>query len=95
MTLSPPVRSAVLEVVRLLRDPERHLHTDSIGWMIVDELGIDAYRDTARSPLEQVRAALGLSPILPGSLARWARGKSREEVAQALENVATPAPAER
>lgn len=89
MTLSPPVRSAVLEVVRQLRQPERHLPTDSIGWMIVDELGRDAYRDTAIHPLAQVREALGLPREEHGSLARWARGKSRAEVAQALEAVAT------
>lgn len=89
MTLSPPVRAAVLEVVRQLRDPWRHLSSmDSIGWMIVDECGLDAYRDTALSPLAQVRAALGISNGA-GSLAVWARGKSREEVAQALEKAAT------
>lgn len=93
MTLSPPVRSAVLEVVRQLRDTDQRLHTDAVGWMIVDELGLDAYRDTAKSPLAQVREALGISNGL-GSLAIWARGKSREEVAQALELVATsPSPA--
>ena len=89
MTLSPPVRAAVLEVVRLLRDPERHIHVDSIGWLIVDELGLEAYRDTAMRPLEQVRAALGL-PSIPGALEGWARGKTREEVAQALERLAPP-----
>jgi hypothetical protein len=93
MTLSPTVRSAVLEVVRQLRDPDRHMNTDSIGWMIVDELGLDAYRDTAMSPLAQVREALGVSNGA-GSLAAWARGKSREEVAQELERIATsPDPA--
>lgn len=95
MTLSPPVRSAVLEVVRRLRDSERHLHTDSIGWMIVDDLGLEAYRDTVMRPLEQVRAALGLPQYEIGSLARWARGKSREEVAEALERVATSEASER
>lgn len=90
MTLSPPVRAAVLEVVRRLRDPDRHLHMDSVGWMIVDELGLEAYRDTAKSPLAQVREALGISNGL-GSLALWARGTSREEVAEALERVATSA----
>ena len=94
MTLSPPVRTAVLEVVRRLRDPERHLRTDSVGWMIVDELGPCAYRDTRHTPLTQVRKALGVAHGAE-SLAQWARGKSREEVAEALERVATSGPSER
>jgi hypothetical protein len=88
MILSPPVRSAVLEVVRQLRDPDRHMNTDSIGWMIACELGLEAYRDTVTTPLAQIREALGVSNGT-GSLAHWARGKSRAEVARALEAIAT------
>lgn len=83
MNLSPPVRSAVLEVVRRLRDPTRECHVDSVGFMVLDALG-RAATSPSLSPLGEVRAALGLNSGL-GTLARWARGKSREEVAQALE----------
>lgn len=88
MTLSPPVRAAVLEVVRRLRDPMRDVRTDSIGFMILDAMGRSA-TSPSLSPLGDVREALGLHNGL-STLATWARGKSREEVAQALERVATP-----
>lgn len=86
MILSPPVRSAVLEVVRRLRDPMRECHVDSIGSMVLDSMP-HANSSSRAAVLELLRLALGLPPI-PGSLARWARGKSREEVAQELERVA-------
>lgn len=93
MTLSPPVRSAVLEVVRRLRDPMRECHVDSIGAMVLSAMGC-AGAIRHHEALESLRLALGLSAV-PGSLARWARGKSREEVAQALERVATSQDSER
>lgn len=93
MTLPPPVRHAVLEVVRRLRDPMRECHVDSIVSMVLAAL---RYDDAIRSEavLNALRVALGRSPV-PGSLARWARGKSREEAAQALERVATSESSER
>lgn len=90
MTLPPPVRAAVLEVVRLLRDPMRECHVDSVGVMVLDSM--PHTNPVQRSAtLDILRLSLGLSPI-PGSLARWAQGKSREEVAQALERVAKEYP---
>lgn len=89
MTLSPPVRSAVLEVVRRLRDPERVCHVDSIGAMTLEMLDLNPTNVAQRAATrESLRLALNLPPV-PGSLARWARGKSRQEVAEALERVAT------
>lgn len=89
MTLPPFVRFAVLEVVRRLRDPMRECHVDSIGAMVVGALPYAHSRTPIvhGAVLESLRLALGMPPI-PGSLARWAQGKSREEVAQALERVA-------
>lgn len=90
MTLPPPVRAAVLEVVRRLRDPMRECHVDNVGFMVVkalpDSVGLRSV--TYAAALDALRLSLGLSAV-PGSLARWARGKSREEVAQALERIAT------
>lgn len=79
--LSPATRAAVLEVVLRLRDPMLDVRTESVGSAIryaSSDFGISHVRD--------VRAALGLGG--PGSLARWGSGKSREEVAQALEEIA-------
>jgi hypothetical protein len=87
MTLSPPVRTAVLEVVRRLRDPECVCHVDNVGFMLLDAMP-NPYPRSRHAALESLRLALGLDTI-PGSLARWARGKSREEIAKALDRVAT------
>jgi hypothetical protein len=88
MILSPPVRDAVLEVVRRLRDPMRECYVDKVGSMVLDAM-VGNGPGQRHAALEALRLALGLS-IVPGSLARWARGKSREEVAAALEKIATP-----
>jgi hypothetical protein len=88
MTLPPPVRAAVLEVVRRLRDPMRECHVDSVGFMILEAMPEGAVRPGkfgANAVLAEVRWALNL-PSRYGSIHQWARGKSREEVAQALEN---------
>lgn len=88
MTLPSPVRSAVLEVVRRLRDPMRECHVDNVGYMVCATLpeSIGMRHITYAAALDALRLALNLSPV-PGSLARWARGKSREEVAKALEDI--------
>lgn len=87
MNLSPPVRAAVLEVVRRLRDPTREPLVGSVGFMILDAMP-PADIHSKHAVLEALRLSLGLSPV-PGSLARWAHGKPREEVAKGLERVAT------
>jgi hypothetical protein len=93
MTLPPPVRAAVTEVAQRLRDPMRECHVDTVGWMVLAAMPtVDARQRHA--VLEALRIALGLS-LVPGSLARWAKGKSREEVAKALEKVATSEGSER
>lgn len=88
MILPPPVRAAVLEVVRHLRNPERECHVDNVGHMVLYALPRNEahHSVTYAATLDALRLALGLSPV-PGSLARWAKGKSREEVAKALENI--------
>jgi hypothetical protein len=90
MTLPPPVRAAVLEVAARLRDPMRECHVDSISSMVTGAMRDmrDAGPVKVEAALNALRISLGL-PIVHGSLARWARGKSREEVAAALEQVAT------
>jgi len=82
MTLSHATRNAVLEVVRRLRDPMLIIHVDSIGYEI-----LWAHVGPPRVALDEVRAALGMEGKC--ALANWARGKSREEVAKALERIAT------
>lgn len=82
MSLSTATRDAVLEVVKRLRDPMLSVSVDSIGWEICWE-----FRGSMLSKLDEVRAALGVHG--PGSISNWARGKSREEVAEALERIAT------
>lgn len=86
MTLPHPLRSAVLEVVRRLRAPDSDAQPVSIGPMVLEAM---APMESAQqhAVFDTLRLSLGLSAI-PGSLARWARGKSREEVAQALERIA-------
>jgi hypothetical protein len=93
MILPPPVRAAVTEVAQRLRDPMRECHVDTVGWLVLSAMPtVDARQRHA--VLEALRIALGLS-LVPGSLARWAKGKSREEVAKALEKVATSEGSER
>lgn len=86
MNLSPPVRAAVLEVVRRLRSPEREATPEAVGAYIRCQF---AHNLDASWALREVRAALGLDESDLASIPRWARGKSREEVAAALERVAT------
>lgn len=87
MTLSPPVRAAVLEVVRRLRDPKREATPEAVGAYVRCQL---AYNADATWALREVRSGLGFDENDVASIPRWARGKSREEVAQALEKIATP-----
>lgn len=96
MILPPPVCAAVLEVVRRLRDPMRECHVDNVGRMALEAMESAPYIAAVQrsATLNALRLALGLSPV-PGSLARWASGKSREEVTQALEKAATSTAAER
>jgi len=80
VSLSPATRTAVLEVVKRLRDPMRAVHVDSTGWEVM------AACNETMSAVNEVRCALGVCG--PGSISKWAHGKSREEVADALERLA-------
>lgn len=93
MTLPPPVRAAVLEVAQRLRDSARDCHPHMVGSMVLDAMHT-VLAGQRHAVLDSLRLALGLPPV-PGSLARWASGKSREEVAAALERVATSKAIER
>jgi hypothetical protein len=93
MTLSPVVCAAARKVAAHLRDPIRESRHRLVGSMMVDAMpSLNAVQRHAM--LDSLRLALGLSPV-PGNLARWATGKSREEVAAALEQVATSVAPER
>lgn len=87
MTLPASVRSSVLEVVQRLRDPMREVEVTSVGFLILDAM-TDLRPGEGAVVLNALRLALDLPPV-PGSIARWASGKSRDEVAEALEAVAT------
>lgn len=91
MSLSPATREAVLEVVKRLRDPMRSVAVDSLGWEVYASQSARRSRLRSRSQIRaELRSALGVSGI--SSLADWTRGKSREEVAEALERIATSSP---
>lgn len=77
--LSPSTRAAVLEVVRRLREQTPDVHADAVA----GELGLCSPPGNERTTVLEVRAALSVP-----NLWMWARAKSREEVAQALEEIA-------
>lgn len=85
MILSPAVAAACRSVAAHARDPMRDFHTDCVGFYI-----LNAQDWLPGSSLRGVREELGYAPGDLGSLGRWGRTKTREEVAEALERIAIP-----